>query len=105
MIEVKKHFPEPWWSSQLQKLRDKRESFYKIFRENNHQQHLIQQKKPDQNSKFKPKKEYWEKLASSINSNTPINQALNRVSQLKGKDPKKLPSLKSMEHSTKTAKS
>ena len=33
--------------------------------------------------------EDWEKIASSLNSNTPINQAWNRVRQLKGKDLKK----------------
>ena len=41
----KKHFPKPWWSRQLQKVRDKRERFYKIFRKSNREQHLIQLKK------------------------------------------------------------
>ena len=41
----KKHFPKPWWSSQLQKLRDKREQFYKIFKKTNYEQDLIQWKK------------------------------------------------------------
>ena len=50
------------------------------------------------------KKEDWEKFASSLNCNTPLNQIWNRVGQLKGKNPKKLPSLKSMEHSTRTSK-
>ena len=51
----------------------------------------------------KNKKKDWENFVRSPNSNTPINKALNRVRQLKGKDPKKETSLKSTEHSTKTA--
>ena len=38
----------------------------------------------------KNKKENWEKVDSSLNRNTPINQACNRVRQLRGKDPKKV---------------
>ena len=37
----------------------------------------------------KNNKKDWEKLAWSLNSNTPINPAWNRVRQLKDKDPKK----------------
>ena len=36
------------------------------------------------------KREDREKFDSSLNRNTPINQAWNRVRQLKGKDPKKV---------------
>ena len=35
----------PWWSSRLQKLRDKRDRVYKIFTKTNCEQHLIQCKK------------------------------------------------------------
>ena len=35
MIEIQKHFPRPWWSSPLQKLRDQKERF----------QHVIEWKK------------------------------------------------------------
>ena len=83
MIEIKKYFP---------KQRDKRERFYKIFWKTNRQQHLIQWKKTRAEFKIlaqKNKKEDWEKFASSLNYNTPINQALKRVRQLKGKDLKK----------------
>ena len=92
MIEIKKYFPKSWWSSQLQKLRDERERFYKIFRKTNRQQHLIQWKKTRADFEIlaqKNKKEHWEKFASSLNCNAPINQAWNRVSQIKGKYPKK----------------
>ena len=41
----------------------------------------------------KNKKEDWQKFVSSLNSNTPINQAWNTVRQLKGKDPKKITNL------------
>ena len=34
--------------------------------------------------------EDWEKLASCLNNEAPVNQAWNRVRQLKGKDPKKV---------------
>ena len=34
--------------------------------------------------------ENWAKFASSLNSNTPINLAWNRIRHLKGKHPKKL---------------
>ena len=83
----------PWWSSQLQKLSDKRERFYNIFRKTNREQHLIQRKKAKTELKSlakKNKKENWEKFASSLNRNTPVNQAWNRVRQQKGKDPKKV---------------
>ena len=93
----KKHFPKPWWSSQLQKLRDERERFYKIFRKTNREQHLIQWKKQARaefNSLAKKnKKENWKKFASSLNSNTPIKQAWNRIRQLKDKDPEKVNTL------------
>ena len=38
----------------------------------------------------KNKKEDWETFGSSLNSSTTINQALNRVRSLKGKDKKKI---------------
>ena len=38
----------------------------------------------------KNEKEDWEKFASSLNKNTPINQGLNTVRQLEGKYPKKV---------------
>ena len=92
MIEIKKHFPKLWWSIQVQELRDKRERLYKVFRKTNRQQHLILWKKVRADFKIlaqKNKKEIWEKISSSLNSKTPINQAWNRVRQLKGKNPKK----------------
>ena len=87
MLE-KKHFPKLWWSSQLQKLRPKREWFYKTFRKTTHAQQLTQWKKARAEFKSlakKNKKENWEKFARSLNSNTPINRAWSRVGQLKGK--------------------
>ena len=83
----KKHFPKPWWSSQLKKLRDKRKRFYKIVTKTNREQHLIQSKKTRAEFNILAKKrmkEDWEEFASSLNSNTPINQAWNRVRQLEG---------------------
>ena len=77
--------------STRKKLRDKRERFYKIFKKTNRQQHLIQWKKNRTEFKILPqknKKENWGKFVSSLNCSTPINQAWNRVRQLKGKDPK-----------------
>ena len=50
------------------------------------------------------KKEDWEKFASSLNRNTPINQAWNRVRQLKGKDPKKANTFEVYGAQYKTAK-
>ena len=59
----------------------------------NREQHLIQCKKA--RAEFKSltknnKKGDWEKFAGSLKSNTPINQAWNRVRRLEGKDPKKV---------------
>ena len=83
----------PWWSSQLQKLRDKRERLCKLFRKITREQHLIKWKKDRAESKTlakKYKKEDWEKIARSLNRKTPINQDWNRVRHLKGEDPKKV---------------
>ena len=63
-----------------------------MFRKANREQNLILWKKNRAELKIlaeKNKKEDWEKFVSSLNMNTPINQAWNRVRQLKGKDPKK----------------
>ena len=88
----KKQFSKPRWSNQLQKLRDKGEQFYKIFRKTKREQHLTQWKKvkPELKSLAKKnKKEGWEKLVCSLIGNTPISQSWNKVRQLKGKDPEK----------------
>ena len=64
-----------------------------MLRKTNREQHLIKWKKATAELKIlakKNKKKNWEKFASSLNSNTPINQAWKRVRQLKGKDPKKV---------------
>ena len=68
------------------KLRDKRERFCKILRNTNREQHLIKWKKA--RAEFwslakENKNEDWEKFASSLSSNAPINQAWNRVRQMK----------------------
>ena len=84
----KKHFPKTWGSSQLQKLKDKRERYYKIYRKTNREQHLIRWKKSRAEFKSLAKKNMkkdWESFASSVNSNVTLNQAWNRVSQLKSK--------------------
>ena len=83
----------PWWSSQLEKLRNKRERFYKIFEKINREQHLIQRKIARAEIKCRAKKnnkEDWDKFVNSLNSNTPFDQACNRVRQLKGKYLKKI---------------
>ena len=57
------------------------------------EQHVIQWKRARAEFKSlarKNKKKDWEKFASSLNNNTPINQVWNRVRQLKGIDLKKV---------------
>ena len=74
----KKTLPKPWWSTHLQKLIGKRERFYKIFRKKKAQAtpHPVEKSwKMIQSLAKKNKKEDWENFASSLNGNTPINQA------------------------------
>ena len=80
MIQIEKTLPQPWWSSQLQNTKRQKRTILKIFKKTNREQHIIQWKNN--------KKEVWEKFTSSLNRNTPINQAWNKVGQLKGKDSK-----------------
>ena len=93
MIEIKKTLAQaPVEQSTTKKLGNKRDLFYKIFRKTKREQHLIRWKKSlsrIEKSSKKNKKEEWEKFASSLNRNAPINQAWNRVGQLKDKDLKK----------------
>ena len=80
----KKTFPKAKLSSQLQKLRDNKERFYKIFRENNRKQHLIKWKKSQgtiQKSTQNEQEGGLGKFANFLNSHTPINQAWDRVRQ------------------------
>ena len=90
--EINKTLPQALVDQSIQELRYVRERLYKIFRKSNREEHLILWKITRADFKVlarKTKKEDWVKYASYLNKHTPINQAWNIVTQLKGKDPKK----------------
>jgi len=95
-IRHTKFYPKPWWSVQVQKSYNARERAYKAYRTRKSPANFIRwkQKRAEHRINIRNhKKMSWEKMASEININTPINKVWENIRRIKGRSPKKIPIL------------
>ena len=89
------------------KTKRRKRTILKIFRKINREQHLIQRENARAEVKSlskKNKNEEWKNFASSLNSNTPINQAWNRKKTVERQRSKKINIIKVNEAQCKDTK-
>jgi len=86
-----KFFPKPWWSKEVQILRNKREYLYQKYLKTKSLANLIKWKQSraifKQESK-KSKEAAWKKTISDLRANTTITQIYETVRKIKGKKEK-----------------
>lgn len=88
---ISKYFPKPWWSREIQQLRNKREHLYTKYHKNKSLINLIEWKKARAKFKamsIKAKSDSWEKLTSTLNQNTPVNKIFEISRKIQGKPEK-----------------
>ena len=88
MIERSKFYPNPWWTDELKRSKEKRERFYQIYRRHRTERNIIAWKRirsEHKNLVNKSKTEQWRTFVGCLNYSTPLTKVYDTIRKIRGR--------------------